>query len=63
MSVNQCISSKVDGVILTASVDIDCMFSNFIQQIPVKTKEYKLEGNMLKITVVLDVEKLLTTNL
>ena len=63
MSVNQCISNKVDGDILTVSVNIDCLFSSFMQQIPIKTKEYRLEGNVLKITVVLDVEKLLTTNL
>ena len=63
MLMNQCISNKVDGDILTVSVNIDCLFSSFMQQIPIKTKEYRLEGNVLKITVVLDVEKLLNATL
>jgi len=61
MSTSQCITNKVDGDVLTVSVNIDCLFSSFMSQIPIKTREYKLEGNTLKITVVLDVEKLLTT--
>jgi hypothetical protein len=63
MSMNQCISNKVDGDVLSVSVNIDCLFSSFMQQLPVKTKEYRLEGNVLKITVVLDVEKLLNATL
>ena len=59
MMPNQCAKQRIDGGILYVEVDLDCMVRSM--NVPIRDVKYRLNGNVLTIEVVPDVESILNT--
>jgi len=57
--INQCTKQKTDNGVLYVDVDLDCMVHSM--NVPIKRVKYTLNGSMLTIEVVPDVESILNT--
>jgi hypothetical protein len=57
--INQCTKQKVDNGVLKVEVDLDCMVKSM--NVPIKNAKYSLNGNILTIEVIPDVESILNT--
>ncbi len=54
---NQCIRQRTDGGVLYVEVDLECMVKSM--NVPIKEAKYRLNGGILTIEVVPDVESIL----
>jgi len=60
MAINQCTKQRIDGGTLYIDIDIDCLIRSMGQSIPIKSSKYALNGNVLTIEVVPDMESILS---
>jgi len=59
MALNQCTKQRIDSGILYVDVDLDCVVRSMGQSVPIKSAKYSLNGSMLTIEVVPDMESIL----
>jgi len=59
MALNQCTKQRIDNGILHVDVDLDCVVKSIGQSIPIKSSRYALNGIILTIEVVPDIESIL----
>jgi len=59
MSINQCTKQRIENGILYMDVDLDCVVRSMGQSVPIKSAKYSLNGSMLTIEVVPDMESIL----
>ncbi|ADJ54250.1 hypothetical protein HAV1_gp27 [Hyperthermophilic Archaeal Virus 1] len=57
--ISQCTKQKTDNGVLYVEIDLDCMVKSM--NVPIKDVKYRLNGGMLTIEVVPDVESILNT--
>ncbi len=58
MALNQCAKQRIDSGILYVEVDLDCVVRS-MGHVPIKSAKYSLNGSMLAIEVVPDMESIL----
>jgi hypothetical protein len=57
--ISQCTRQKIDNGVLHIEVDLECMVKSM--NVPIKSAKYTLNGSLLVIEVVPDVESILST--
>lgn len=57
--INQCTKQRVNNGVLYVEVDLECMVK--LMNVPIKDIKYRLNGGVLIIEVVPDVESILNT--
>ena len=57
--ISQCMRQRTDGGVLYVEVDLECMVKSI--NVPIKSSRYALNGGVLVIEVVPDVESILNT--
>jgi len=57
--INQCTRQRTENGVLYVEVDLECMVKSM--NVPIKDAKYKLNGGVLTIEVVPDVESILNT--
>jgi hypothetical protein len=57
--ISQCTKQKTDSGVLYVEVDLECMVKSM--NVPIKNAKYTLNGSVLTIEVVPDVESILST--
>jgi len=57
--ISQCTRQRTDGGVLYVEVDLECMVKSI--NVPIKSSRYALNGGVLVIEVVPDVESILNT--
>jgi hypothetical protein len=56
---NQCTKQRIDNGVLRVEVDLDCMVKSM--NVPIRSSKYTLNGNILVIEIIPDVESILNT--
>jgi hypothetical protein len=57
--INQCTRQKTEGGALYVEVDLECMVK--LMNVPIKNAKYTLNGSVLTIEIIPDVESILST--
>jgi len=57
--INQCTRQKTENGVLYVEVDLECMVKSM--SVPIKDAKYKLNGSVLIIEIIPDVESILST--
>jgi hypothetical protein len=59
IAISSCAKQRVENGILHVDIDLDCVVKSMSQSVPIKSSKYTINGSILTIEVVPDMENIL----